>query len=50
MSSPTIFFVLERSRRISRGRGNRTASARHRLAFGPGLTLEAAALTARRGD
>ena len=51
MSSPTILFVLERiaAERAAAADGVRAARGLA-LAFGPGLTLEAAALTARRDD
>jgi predicted naringenin-chalcone synthase len=49
MSSPTILFVLERIAAARAAAADAAPAARGiALAFGPGLTLEAAALTARR--
>jgi len=51
MSSPTIFFVLERiAAELAAAAATRQQTRGIALAFGPGLTLEAAALTARRAD
>lgn len=50
MSSPTIFFVLERIAADLAAAATGPPARGIALAFGPGLTLEAAALTARRGD